>query len=362
MKQLLKILLAVGVIAFAVSMTAGSCGKTPDAGGGNNNNNANNSGGGNSGGDGNGGDGNGGGTPKPTPPPDGTITIGNFSAAAKLTTQVANNDRVIVDSSQFPATRNIIGSGEYEAHVINNFINIASFVRVFDLTVTGGGATGAATGGMMIVDIGSRTKFEDIAMTTAPSTATGAGTGVVYNKIEAAPGTGIKNTGLNIFGIFSDPTPPTSNDPNTAPFAFSISRTRAADAHPIFLCRSAISTITTTTPAATVALTGGQTANCYVGARGDWFTGTVAADWFTTVAASTTMKKRFYFTVAAMRTDSKPLSEVFKSLTGANKVTALMDGLTKAEMAAIRDDNSTAFKKIMVEVATAADFTAAGTP
>lgn len=341
MKQFLRLLLAASVIAFAASMLAVSCGKTA----GNNNNNNNNA---NNSGD-NGGDGAGGGTPEP--PPAGTITIDNFDAAAKLGTKVDGNDRVLLNAGAFPANRAILDSSGITGIVTTISPSVK---RVFDLTITGG-SNGAASAGLVLVDIGTRAKFADFVVPQRDAAVT-YGSGMYVHRTTGTPTT-INPAGTVFFGIFSDKTSRagSNTDPNVAPFAFFYD----ALTQPIFLCRAAVSTMGATVTASTV-LTGGQKSECFIGSRNHPFFGNRMNNWF----LHTNRKESIYVTVAGLRTDSKQLSEILKEFTGTDtaKVAAFMDGLTTAEMALIDKANTTAFKKIRIDLLSSTAFAAAGTP
>lgn len=335
MKQLFKILLAACIIALAAFTMAVSCEK--NSGGGNNNSGSGNNGSGNNGGNGN--------SSQPPPP---SIAFTNFVAD---TAKLVNDNEIKLNGTKFPAEFGLSDATVLAVDVFRNqFTTTNKFKRVFDVIITGG-ATTDATGGLVIVDVGSRNNIGSFSMPT-DNASIGSGSGIA-GLVKSTGATDLQPLGHSIYAAFLDPTTPGNADQaksGNAPFAF----TKDSAIQPFVICRTTLTNITQTKtvggnssldvrPSATLA--GGQKASCYIGGKGGVFTGTVASTWLMTLS-SNTFKKSFDIAIAAVRTDGKTIADLMPGNNETEKVAVFNNGLSTDEMTALAAANPSAFRKV----------------
>lgn len=355
MKQLFRILLAVGAFMLTTQIVACSCEKK--AGGGGNNNSDG----------GNGGD-------EPTPP---SIEIENIDASVA---EVKDGTNIELKASGFP-TVTIIGpaaDGTIQGSSILTVRNAdqTQAKRAFDLIIKGTGGV-AATAGLVFVSTGDKPNANAFTITgITTENALGARNATAYTPDQQQEGgplmtapratDGINGevavkTGWTFYGVFMNDAAPTSAAEaaaNASPFSFT--GTAGANAtRPILFCQAIVTTVTAPgrvggvvntdpgSPRDDTVLTGGQKASCYVGAVGAAFTGAAATGWLN-AAASDTFKKKFDIAVAGVRTDEKTFSNM--GFTGDGKA-VLRDGLlTTAQMTSLTAANDSAFKKFSITI------------
>ena len=280
------------------------------------------------------------------------IVIDNFAPGVRL-----NNNAIQIKTSAFPttaATTDITA----DITIVANDALAGSLNKIFDVKITGGFA-GDATGGLVMIgpgDITGTGDFRDLSIGVL-----GSGTQDQRKEGFISAVAGSRNQspvlmpGWNYYGIFMNLDTPTSSTsgPDVSPFAFTESPTK--NSHPFMFCRSTLTEVThdmQNMPGsikATTTFAGGQTAHCYIGAKGAAFTGGEVTDWLGATAGNS-FKKTFNITIGAFRTDDKTVADIMPGVDDAAKVTALSDGLSKADIADIISRYPNKDKKVSVTI------------
>ena len=269
--------------------------------------------------------------------PPATLDIKATSPATGVTIDNANNT-ITIAASAFPtaaADSDITKGFEVLSGAAAN-----SLTNAFDITFTGG--TGAITGGIVLVGPGNFTGIDSFSDRTTgrglngsiPGTfkeGFGSGAPTVAGNVNA---NGYNASGMSYYGIFMNDTAPTATTKgaDSSPFAFSPTTTEGTDnTQPFLFCRATVTSFTTAILDMNRSYAGGQTARCYIGAKGAAFTGTAATAW-TGKTAGDTFKKEFKIAVGAIRTDALTLDQFLPGASGAvSKLTSTTDGLDEAD-------------------------------
>lgn len=341
--MILKSILALGVIAFAVTLSECSCGKSPA-----DNNSGNNSDSGNNGG-GNGN--NGGGNTifdiKPL----------KFSDVNANLVKINNGTNILLKASAFPPNwAGIRGR-------LEDFDGLATTpdstkTKAFDIEYDG------ATGGMIFVANGNIARADAIRTSGNVTTALNVTSGIHMTTLTTLPATGTLGIGLNIVSIFAENVPnltSTQIAPDVAPFAFSAT-TGANASKPVLWCIATIPSITDFSAAdvGTKALTGGQKSSCYVATTGQEGLGTaaIATAWF---AASQPFKREIKVAVVGIKTDAKTIVNI--GLPGGSdqaNINTFADGFNGIDMGGLTVLNRpVAFTKFNIKIVNDTDFAAA---
>lgn len=329
MKQFLRMLLAACIIAFAVLITAVSCGKTPDAGGGNNNS---------------------GGGVDPNAGP-GSIVITNINANLVKVSQETN---ILLKLSGWSG--NDIGGG-----TANHFGNLVDSMPATSKKKAFEFINDKAKEGLVLVGKGNANNPVDI---TTLAVATFAGNAASdddgIHVVPAATATANRLAGLNFFSVFANTNNPTSTAAaaaNVEPFAFSVVTTTIFPSQPIFYCVATAPGITAAV-VATDKLVGAHKADCFVTSRNVFTSGTKRTRWF---GAADPFKREIQVAVSAIRTDGKTIGDLMLGANAAAKLANFNDGINAIEMAgllAASGHGMPPFKKFNIKVVNDADFAA----
>lgn len=241
-----------------------------------------------------------------------------------------------------------------------------SFNKLFDITIEGGPA-GDATGGLIMVGPGNIASVNDFSDPTSGTTNSGTDDNKRegFMTLEASGGnydpvgSYFRQAGWNFYGLFMKAAAPTSSDPETSPFAFSM--VAGSNSHLFMFCRATISTVTATSPSQpaglkyTTKFEGAEVAHCWIGNKGTAFKSTQITSWLNT-AASATFKKTFHMAIGGFRTDGKMVAQFMPGANNPAKVAAIANGLSSTDVTAITGVNPSAYKKVAVTIVDNANF------
>lgn len=325
-KQFLKILLSVGVLAFAASMSAFSCKVT---GGGLNIN---------------GGSGN--------TSVDSNISLEITGVDAALT-KVSDNTNIKLKASAFPSVNAVPRTLNFEG-VLNQAE--ARRKKAFDVAIKG------ATGGLLLTVKGNVTSIISTSTTTKapvsriPNDATG--NDGLYAVVSATVAQLIP-AGLSFFGVFANknaPTSTTQTTANVAPFAFTSTTDATNGIQPVLWCVATIPGITAAATA-TSTLEGGHKASCYVASLGgtpSFADATARNAWFN---ATGNFKRKIRVRFFGIQTDKKAITKIgLPAFSDAMVVTEFNDGLDLLDMSGLVGSNNSGSLTVEIEVVNDANF------
>lgn len=205
-----------------------------------------------------------------------------------------------------------------------------------------------ATGGLLFLFQGNANYPETQRPTTFANTAAD-NTGVKMVQGETTASGGIP-AGLNFFSVFASKHTPTTNDPNSEPFAFTTS-TGASGTQPILWCVTTIPGIANinSDDFATKTLEGGQITDCYIASLGNSIANpTALSDWFRVTRRSPPFKRSVAVKIFAIRTDTKTIANIgLPGINDAAKVAAFRNGLSYTDILFLHGNNPTFYSKVL---------------
>lgn len=286
MKQILRIFAVVGVILLTALISAGSCDKKGDDGGGNK--------------------------------LDANIEVGKVDG---VSTVDATKGMIKLLASKFPKAAAGVATDHADKAIVNT--TAANYLKAFDVKFK------AATAGMILAVNGDKTDVKTLTTPAPGNIKTDAAVNKgVHVTVITGTATGTLKPGANIYGVFADKTKPTAATvgADKAPFAF----TPGAATQPVLWCVATLAA-TVLTPDGSGKLTGGQTATCYIASLGSKSLQDDATAWLATAAP---FKKKIKVSFAGINTGDLDLKSLGLGDAAAS-LKAFNDGLTAANMAKI---------------------------
>ena len=296
MKQILRIFAVVGVILITALISAGSCDKKKDGGGGG---------------------------------LDANIVVTATSGGPAT----VSGSKITLSAAKFAADA-IGAAGTFMGAAVKS-TETAKYKEAFTVEFK------AATAGMILAVDGDKTDINKLTTpkpgaTLPTDAAADKGVHITLENVAATADVGtLKKTAINIVATFADTTAVTADNAADAkaPFAFSASKTTGKIAQPVLWCVAAL-------PATVVAtdgsgkLTGGQKAYCYVATRGESGLGTAATatDWLATKAP---FKKMIKVSFAGLSTGDTAIKDLGIGTDAAKSLEAFNAGLDATKVAAM---------------------------